>query len=99
VAAPAVVAAGGLDPIPDTPYHEAELVWAAQHEAVVHLDDLLLRRLRLGILLADGGLRLLPRWQALLPWDALRWQAEVSRYRDIHHRSHGLPEGWGKEQR
>ncbi len=99
IAAPAVMAAGSLDPIPDTPYCEAELVWAAQHEAVVHLDDLLLRRLRLGILLADGGLRLRPRWQALLPWDTQRWQAEVSRYQDLHRRSHGLPEGWGQDKR
>lgn len=93
-AAPEVVAAGSLAPIPDTPYHEAELVWAARHEAVVHLDDLLLRRLRLGILRVDGGRGLLPRLQELLPWDAARWQAEVSRFEAIHRRSHGLPEGW-----
>ncbi len=98
-AAPAVVAAGPLEPIPGTPYYEAELAWAAQYEAVVHLDDLLLRRLRLGILCADGGLELLSRWQALLPWDASRRQAEVSRYRAIHRHSHGLPEGWENDQR
>lgn len=97
-AASEVVNAGSLALIPDTPYHEAELAWAARHEAVVHLDDLLLRRLRLGILRADGGLGLLPRVRDLLPWDTPRWQAEVSRFEAIHRRSHGLPEGWGGKE-
>ncbi|MDW8268433.1 MAG: glycerol-3-phosphate dehydrogenase/oxidase [Anaerolineae bacterium] len=97
-AASEVVNAGSLALIPDTPYHEAELIWAARHEAVVHLDDLLLRRLRLGILRADGGLGLLPRVRDLLPWDTPRWQAEVSRFEAIHRRSHGLPEGWGRKE-
>ncbi|NQD91697.1 glycerol-3-phosphate dehydrogenase/oxidase, partial [Pseudomonas sp. CrR25] len=32
-----------------------ELAWAAQNELVLHLDDLLLRRTRLGLLLPQGG--------------------------------------------
>ena len=39
----------------------AELRWAARHEAVHRLDDLLLRRTRLGLLLAQGGAAILPR--------------------------------------
>ena len=39
----------------------AELRWACRSEQVVHLDDLLLRRTRLGLLLRDGAAELLPR--------------------------------------
>ena len=33
----------------------AQARWALQHESIVHLDDLMLRRTRLGLLLPDGG--------------------------------------------
>ena len=46
---------GELDAIDGTGILWAELRWAAEHEAVVHLDDLLLRRTRLGLL--DGRRR------------------------------------------
>src|SRR3546814_18169798 len=45
----------------DTPYSLAELRWSLAHEAVVHLDDLLLRRTRIGLVSAPGGAALLPR--------------------------------------
>lgn len=87
-----------LIPIPGTPYLWAEMVWAAQNEAVYHLDDLLLRRFRLGILLSDGGQSLLPRIKALirdpLGWDNDQWETEVRRYRDIWRISHGKPSAW-----
>lgn len=38
------------------PQFWAELAWAAANEAVVHLDDLLLRRVRVGLLMPQGGL-------------------------------------------
>ena len=41
--------------IPGTETLWAELRWAARAEAVVHLEDLLLRRTRLGLLLRGGG--------------------------------------------
>jgi glycerol-3-phosphate dehydrogenase len=73
----------------------AELRWAAEHEHVQHLDDLLLRRLRIGLTLADGGVSLLPlvrvHCAAALDWDEARWQAEEIRYRGIWGREHGLP--------
>ena len=47
--------AAELVPIGDTPTLVADLRWAARHEAVVRLEDLLLRRTRLGLLLPDGG--------------------------------------------
>src|SRR5690606_9842914 len=43
----------------------AELAWAAEGELVLHLDDLLLRRTRLGLLLAHGGRQELPSIRAL----------------------------------
>src|SRR3546814_8393861 len=45
----------------DTPYSLAELRWSLAHEAVVHLDDLLLRRTRIGLVSEQGGAALLPR--------------------------------------
>jgi glycerol-3-phosphate dehydrogenase len=73
-----------MDSIPGTPYLWAELAWAAQNEAVVHLDDLLLRRLRLGLLLGEGAQRLLPRIKEVcagsLGWDDDRWRKEIQRF-------------------
>jgi glycerol-3-phosphate dehydrogenase len=50
-----------LENIGGSPVLWAELRWSAQHEGIVHLDDLLLRRVRLGILLPEGGVTLLDR--------------------------------------
>ena len=61
-----------------TPYLWAELRWAARPEGVVHLDDLLLRRVRIGLLLPEAGAELLPRVRATaaaaLGWDDGRWR-------------------------
>ncbi|MHB8156035.1 MAG: glycerol-3-phosphate dehydrogenase/oxidase [Desulfocucumaceae bacterium] len=74
----------GLKEVPGTQTVWAELRWAACHEAVVHLEDLLLRRVRLGILLPEGGAGILeqlrPVVQPHLGWDDTRWQNEVARY-------------------
>ncbi len=73
-----------LDPIPGTCYLWAELRQAARAEGVVHLDDLLLRRLRLGLLLPHGGKERMEHIRRLaqpeLGWDDARWQAEVVSY-------------------
>jgi glycerol-3-phosphate dehydrogenase len=73
-----------LEFIPESPYLWAELRHAARAEGVVHLDDLLMRRIRLGILCPNGGLDLIDRIQAIaqpeLGWDETRWQAEVEAY-------------------
>ena len=73
--------------IENTDYMWAELRWAARDEGVVHLDDLLLRRIRLGLLLPEGGRALLPRIRLIaqpeLGWDDRRWDAESARYQDI----------------
>lgn len=67
-----------------TPYLWAELRRAACCEGVVHLSDLLLRRVRLGLLLPDGGSDLLERIritvQDELGWDDTRWKREAAAY-------------------
>ena len=74
---------------------EALLRWMLTHEAVVHLDDLLLRRTRLGLLRRDGGAGLAERLRALtgelLGWDGPRWDQEWARYEDIRERFYGVP--------
>ena len=75
----------------------AELRWAARSEGVVHLDDLLLRRVRLGLLLPQGGREVMPRVRAVaqpeLGWDDQRWQAEEARYWDIWQRCYSPDPG------
>jgi glycerol-3-phosphate dehydrogenase len=86
---------GDFETVPGTQTLWLELRIAALHEAVVHLDDLLLRRTRLGILLARGGLDHEPRIRALcqkaLGWGDARWQAEVARYRALIEAHYSLP--------
>jgi glycerol-3-phosphate dehydrogenase len=63
---------------------------------VLHLDDLLLRRTRLGLLLAEGGRAELPRIRALcqprLGWSDARWQQEEGDYLALWQRCYSLPE-------
>ncbi len=98
-AATALVAAAApeeLAPIPGTTTLWAELRWAARCEAVQHLDDLLLRRTRLGLLLPDGAAQILPAVRAIcqaeLGWDDARWQAEEEAYRTLWRRCYSLPD-------
>ncbi|MGD8489872.1 MAG: glycerol-3-phosphate dehydrogenase/oxidase [Anaerolineae bacterium] len=97
--APQLVAAaqpGELEQIPGTQSCWAELRWAARAEGVVHLDDLLLRRVRIGHLLPYGGAALLPRIRAIcqpeLRWSDTRWAAEQSAYLTLWRESYGVPD-------
>lgn len=85
-----------LERIAGTPTLWIELRVAARHEAVHHLDDLLLRRTRLGLLLPRGGEALLDRVQALcapaLGWSPARWDQERQRYRAIIAQHYQLPD-------
>ncbi|MGC8873741.1 MAG: glycerol-3-phosphate dehydrogenase/oxidase [Chloroflexia bacterium] len=86
---------GELERIPGTPYLWAELRWSARAENVLHLDDLLLRRLRLGLLLPEGGAGLLPEIRSLcqkeLGWDDERWEREEEAYRRLWRACYSLP--------
>ena len=97
--AQALVAAahpGELATIPDTPVLWAELRWAARSESVLHLDDLLLRRVRLGLLLPEGGAAHLAAIRAIcqpeLGWDDARWLAEEARYRALWQAYYRVPD-------
>jgi len=87
--------ANELQPIATSPTLWAELRWAARSEQVVHLEDLLLRRSRLGLLLPFGGLgdieRIRSSAQAELGWDDQRWQAEVAAYFALWQQSYSPP--------
>jgi len=84
-----------LSQIPGTPVLWAELRWAARMEGVVHLDDLLLRRTRLGLLLPDGGSAILPKVRAIcqpeLGWNDERWREEEEAYQRLVRDCYGLP--------
>lgn len=79
--------------VPTTRTLWAELRWTAHAEAVVHLDDLLLRRTRLGLVLPEGGLQQVERIRQVceLGWDDGRWDEEVARYRTLWQTHYSLP--------
>ena len=81
--------------IGDTGFCLAECRWAARCESVVHLDDLLLRRTRLGSILPHGGIELLDALRGIcaeeLGWDDARWNHEQTRYLALWDKYYGLP--------
>ncbi len=81
--------------IAGTPYRWGELLWSLRHEHVVRLDDLLLRRTRLGLVAPRGGVDLLPDLEPIcraeLDWDAPRWAAEAARYAQLWNDRHAPP--------
>lgn len=76
-----------LQPVAQGTELAQQVSWILQHEMVEHLDDLMLRRLRMGNMQADGGEAVLqiikPLCQQFLNWDDTRWQAEQQRYEQI----------------
>lgn len=81
-------------PMPGQRTLRGELRWAARAEGVRHLDDLLLRRVRLGLTAPAGGIpwldQIRPLVQSELGWDDARWDAEAA-YREAWQRAHGVP--------
>ncbi len=73
--------------IPGTQTCWAELGHAASREQVRHLPDLLLRRVRIGLLLPNGGVDMLDdiRRHAgpFLAWDDTRWDDEIAAYKKL----------------
>ena len=86
---------GELKPIAGTLFLWAELRWAARAEAVAHLDDLMLRRTRLGLLLPKGGQAILTEvgriCQTELGWGEQRWETEAAAYLDLCRHTYSLP--------
>ena len=81
--------------IPGTRTLWAELPYTAENEQVRHLADLLLRRVRIGLLLPHGGKSYLGRIQKLcssvLPWDKNRWKQEKKLYLETWKYAHSFP--------
>lgn len=75
----------------------AEVRFAAHYEQVNHLDDLLLRRTRLGLVLPNGAIipevvdKLKQICQQELGWDEDRWNQELQRYQQLWQRYYHLP--------
>lgn len=79
----------------------AELALACEAEQVLHLDDLLLRRTRLGLLLPEGGRAWLDPIGVLcrtcLGWDETRWREEAERYQTLWQQCYSLPTAYHDE--
>ncbi|NYE59287.1 glycerol-3-phosphate dehydrogenase [Duganella sp. 1224] len=84
-----------LSCIPGTETIWAQLRWAARHEDVRKLEDLLLRRTRLGIQLRGGGIDILPRIRAIcqpeLGWSDPHWEAQQADYLALWATHYSLP--------
>lgn len=77
--------------------------WLLAQEAVEHLDDLMLRRTRLGLTRPQAGEGVLShrkqQIQQALGWDEVRWQQELDRYLDIHQQYYGVPAPIPRQER
>lgn len=96
--APALLALareGELESMAGTETLWAELRWTARSEAVLHLEDLLLRRTRLGLLLREGGVEVLPRIRVIcqpeLGWSDTQWESEQAHYLELWRRRYRTP--------
>jgi glycerol-3-phosphate dehydrogenase len=86
---------GELENIPGTETIWAQLRWAARKEDVCKLEDLLLRRTRIGIQLRGGGIDILPRIRSIcqpeLGWSDQRWADEQADYLALWAKHYNLP--------
>ncbi|MCA1794956.1 MAG: glycerol-3-phosphate dehydrogenase/oxidase [Desulfobacteraceae bacterium] len=84
-----------LTPIGTTSSLWAELSHAAAHEKIHTLSDLLLRRVRIGLFLPQGGKAWLDEVETLctpfLAWDKSRWAAEKKGYLDLWQKFYSPP--------
>ena len=86
---------GELEQLPGSLTLLAELRWASRAEGVLHLDDLLLRRVRLGLTTPDGAVSILDTIrqmvQSELGWSDQEWQSEVEAYKKLIREAYQLP--------
>ena len=84
-----------LEPIADTRFCLAELRWCAKYESVVHLDDLLLRRTRIGQLMKNGAEEIFEPIKEIcqqeMSWSNETWQLELDRYRTLWQQHYSIP--------
>lgn len=73
----------------------ADMRWVMRQESVHHLDDLLLRRTRLGMTAREGGAALLPDIRPVvqeeLNWTDDQWNEEAARYLARWKKSYSVP--------
>ncbi|OQW99835.1 MAG: hypothetical protein BWK74_01340, partial [Desulfobacteraceae bacterium A6] len=83
-----------LSNIPGTNTLWAEIRYAAKHEAIRHLEDLLLRRVRIGLITPEGGKEHIGRIKKLcapvLPWDEGKWDTEINMYLEKWRQAHSV---------
>ena len=86
---------GEWEQVAGTPTTWAEVRWSARCEGITSLDDLMLRRTRLGLLLPRGGQQVLDGVRSIcaeeLGWTPERWRSEVSAYTGLIRSCHGVP--------
>jgi len=74
--------------IPGTKTFLAEIYIASKDKTIKHLDDLLMRRLRIGLLLENGALGIIDQIKDLtsenLGWDEQKWKVEIERYKKVY---------------
>lgn len=83
-----------LVPIDNTSFLWAELRWEARTGGAIHLDDLLMRRVRLGLLLPEGGAGYFSQIgeivRAETGWSEARWRQEITDYTKLWQCSYAL---------
>jgi glycerol-3-phosphate dehydrogenase len=93
--------AEGTERVADTGVLWSEIRYAARAEAVVHLEDLLLRRARLGLLAERGGMGVMDRVRKIaqpeLGWDDAKWEREEAAYRRTWEERYGSSPGTGQK--
>lgn len=87
--------AGERERVGSTPFTWADLRWSARTEQVARLDDLLLRRTRIGLLLRDGGATHFERIGTIcrdeLGWNQTQWNEQLDRYASLWRKHYSLP--------
>ena len=82
--------------VPGTMTYWAQVRFAARSEFVVNLDDLLLRRTRIGLCVGEGGRAFEEKikhiCQQELQWDDAQWQQQWQNYLAVWQRYYSLPE-------
>ena len=85
-----------FSPIEETTSLWAEIRYAAEHEQVQHLSDLLLRRIRIGLFLPKGGRNLLGKIETLcrpyFSWDDKKWDTEKRAYINLWNKYYSPPD-------